>query len=414
MKQSFSVAVVGGGAAGFFAAIHVMDNFPNAQVTILEKSQKVLSKVKISGGGRCNVTNVDNKISSLVKAYPRGGRLLKKLFTEFKTSDTVNWFEKRNIPLVVQEDNCIFPKSQSSQTIIDCFLNECLRCNITILTSHTVQKINCIDHSFSLEIRDRNSMQFDYVIVTTGGSPKLDGLSWLAALGHEIISPVPSLFTFNMPSENISHLMGIVVENAITRIPGTNLTAKGPLLFTHWGMSGPAILVLSSFGARLLADKNYQFNCSINWVNQENHELVRKELSALVSKFSNHNLGNIRPYYLPVRLWHYLLDKIGIPRDRKWSELGKKGENKLLAVLTNDLYQVNGKTTFKEEFVTAGGVSLESVHWNSLESKTVPGLFFAGEVLDIDAITGGYNFQAAWTTAFIAAKLRSVSVDDHS
>lgn len=257
-------------------------------------------------------------------------------------------------------------------------------------------------------------MQFDYVIVTTGGSPKLDGLSWLAALGHEIISPVPSLFTFNMPSENISHLMGIVVENAITRIPGTNLTAKGPLLFTHWGMSGPAILVLSSFGARLLADKNYQFNCSINWVNQENHELVRKELSALVSKFSNHNLGNIRPYYLPVRLWHYLLDKIGIPRDRKWSELGKKGENKLLAVLTNDLYQVNGKTTFKEEFVTAGGVSLESVHWNSLESKTVPGLFFAGEVLDIDAITGGYNFQAAWTTAFIAAKLRSVSVDDHS
>lgn len=405
MKQEFNVAVIGGGAAGFFAAIHVKENFPHADVVILEKSSKVLAKVKVSGGGRCNVTNAEEKISSLVKAYPRGGQLLKKLFTKFKTSDTVKWFENRNVPLVVQEDNCIFPKSQSSQTIIDCFLNECLRLNVSILNGYAVQSIHKEGCVLKLEIRDRNAMSFDYVIVTTGGSPKLDGLKWLAELGHDIVYPVPSLFTFNMPKENISHLMGIVVENAIARIPGTNLVASGPLLFTHWGMSGPAILVLSSFGARLLAEKNYHFNCAINWVNQENHEIVRKELHSLTASFANHNVGNIRPYYLPVRLWHYLLEKIGIPKDRKWSELGKKGENKLLEVLTNDLYQVNGKTTFKEEFVTAGGVSLNSVNWNSMESKVVPGLFFAGEVLDIDAITGGYNFQAAWTTAFIAAKL---------
>lgn len=406
MKDNLNVAIIGGGAAGFFAAIHVKLNYPDANVMILEKSSKVLAKVRISGGGRCNVTNSEESISKLVKAYPRGAKLLKKLFTEFRTLDTINWFENRGVPLTVQEDNCIFPQSQTSQTIIDCFIKECAQLNIAVRTNQAVESIQRRNAVLELIIRDNPPVQFDKVIVATGGSPKLNGLKLLSDLGHNIVSPVPSLFTFNMPKENISHLMGVVVEHTITKIPGTKLVAKGPLLVTHWGMSGPAILILSAFGARLLAERKYDFNVTINWVNNENQEEVRKALLDLSDTYPNHHLGNIRPYYLPVRLWHYLLEKNGVPKDRKWSEVGKKGHNKMIATLTNDNYQVNGKTTFKEEFVTAGGVSLENINWNSMESKVVPDLYFAGEVLDVDAITGGYNFQAAWTTAFIAAKLR--------
>lgn len=399
------VGVVGGGAAGFFAAIHVKINFPDATVHIIEKSAKLLSKVKVSGGGRCNVTNAQQSISELSKAYPRGGKQLKKIFPDFYTKHTIEWFESRGVEMVTQEDQCIFPKSQDSQTIIDCFLKEVERLGIFIKMSCGVTGISPLDDAIELALSNSEVLQYDKVILATGGSPKLTGLDWLAQLGHKIEPPVPSLFTFNMPQEPIRNLRGVVVENAITKIKGEKLTASGPLLITHWGMSGPAILVLSSFGARLLSEKNYEFVVQINWVNEINHNKVFEQLTALSNEHSAKQVQTIRPYFLPTRLWHFLLEKAEIPQDRKWSEIGKKGLNKLLQLLTNDEYQVKGKTTFKEEFVTCGGVSLESINMKTMESKVVPNLYFAGELMDIDAITGGYNFQAAWTTGFVAGKI---------
>ena len=399
------VGIIGGGAAGFFAAIHVKMNFPEATVHLLEKSTKVLSKVKVSGGGRCNVTNAQSSIAELVKAYPRGGKQLKKIFPEFYTKHTIEWFEERGVELVTQEDQCIFPKSQNSQTIIDCFLNEVERLGISVKTSCGVTQLNSIIDGIELTLNTNDVLKYDKVILATGGSPKLSGLDWLERLGHKIEPPVPSLFTFNMPNEKIRELMGVVVENAQAKIKGEKLSAFGPLLITHWGMSGPAILVLSSFGARLLAEKNYAFVVQVNWVNETNHNKVYETLENLTSEHSAKQIQTIRPYFLPTRLWYFLLEKADIPHDRKWSELGKKGLNKLLQLLTNDEYQVKGKTTFKEEFVTCGGVSLASINMKTMESKVVPNLYFAGELMDIDAITGGYNFQAAWTTGFIAGKL---------
>ncbi|MGM0478753.1 MAG: NAD(P)/FAD-dependent oxidoreductase [Bacteroidota bacterium] len=398
------VGIIGGGAAGFFAAIHVKENFPEAQVDILEKSKKVLSKVKVSGGGRCNVTNACSSIAELSRAYPRGGKQLKKIFPQFYTTHTIDWFEKRNVPLVTQEDQCIFPRSQDSQTIIDCFLNECHRLGINILTQVSVNSIRKELGGFTLSTKTA-TFHYDKVIIATGGSPKRKGLTWLEDLGHEIKDPVPSLFTFNMPNEKITELMGVVVENTITRVKGQKLTASGPLLVTHWGMSGPAILVLSAFGARILEKENYAFTVQVNWVNEPNQQIVQHELKKLADQYGEKQLKNMRAFYLPSRLWNFLVEKTGLQTDRKWGEIGKKGINKLLNVLTNDDYEVRGKTTFKEEFVTCGGVSLESIDIKTMESKACPGLFFAGEVLDIDAITGGYNFQAAWTTGYIAGKL---------
>jgi predicted Rossmann fold flavoprotein len=399
------VGVIGGGAAGFFAAIHVKENFPDAEVSILEKSKKLLSKVKVSGGGRCNVTNACGSISELSKAYPRGGKQLKKIFPQFYTKHTQEWFESRGVPLVTQEDQCVFPVSQDSQTIIDCFMNEVDQLGIKLITQVGVSSVDFADNKYTLKTKGNESFEFDKVIIATGGSPKIQGLKWLEQLGHKIENPVPSLFTFNMPHEPIKELMGVVVEKAITRIKGEKLIADGPLLITHWGMSGPAILVLSAFGARLLEEKSYSFTVQVNWVNELNQQLVQDELKALSLEFAEKQLKNIRPYYLPTRLWVFLLEKVELDPERRWDEIGKKGINKLLNVLTNDEYAVHGKTTFKEEFVTCGGVSLDSINPKTMESKACPGLFFAGEVLDIDAITGGYNFQAAWTTGFVAAKL---------
>lgn len=399
------VAVIGGGAAGFFSAIHVKYNHPDASVVIIEKSSKFLSKVKVSGGGRCNVTNVEHRISELVKAYPRGGKQLKKLFPTFSTLDTMKWFEERGVSLVVQDDNCVFPESQNSQSVINCFLSEVNRLGITIQTGIKVKGIEPIEDGKIRLTMDEEVAVFDKIIVATGGSPKRTGLSWLEHVGHEIVEPVPSLFTFNMPEEKVKDLMGVVVEKTITKIPGTKLKSDGPLLITHWGMSGPSILKLSAFGARILSENKYKFKVQVNWVNELNDSVVFGEVERLVKEYSLKHLSSIRPYYLPERLWKFLLDRVGLNLDKKWNELGKKGINKIVTILTNDLYDVNGKTTFKEEFVTCGGVSWECINTKTMESKVVPNLFFAGEVLDVDGITGGYNFQAAWTTAFVAAKL---------
>lgn len=399
------IGVIGGGAAGFFAAIQAKTNFPESTVVILEKSKKLLAKVKISGGGRCNVTNACTSIAELSKAYPRGGKQLKKIFPQFNTVHIREWFETRGVELYAQEDQRVFPVSDDSQTIIDCLLAEIRNLGITIKTEANVRRLAPQSDGFHAYLDEVNFIPFDKVIIASGGSPKEKGLQWLADLGHKVESPVPSLFTFNMPKEDVKTLMGVAVNNATTRIQGEKLTANGPLLITHWGMSGPAVLILSSFGARLLANRNYQFNLQVNWTNDANQELIQDALQKIIKEHGQKQLQNIRPYGLPSRLWLFLLDKIELPIEQKWDEIGKKGMHKIVEVLSNDIYAVQGKTTFKEEFVTCGGVSLKSINPKTMESKLLPGLFFAGEVLDIDALTGGYNFQAAWTTGFIAGKL---------
>jgi len=402
------VGIVGGGAAGFFSAIAAKENYPDAKVVIFEKSQKLLSKVKVSGGGRCNLTNGCNSMDELCSAYPRGGRFLKKVFYVFSNKHTIEWFEKRGVPVVIQSDNCVFPVSQDSQSIIDCLLREAKRLGVKIELGKGVKAIK--PNSDQLELvfeNEANSPEtFGKVIVTTGGSPRLIGLKWLEELNHKIEKPVPSLFTFNMPTEPITKLMGIVVEKTFVSIQGTNVKSEGPLLITHWGLSGPAILKLSSYGARILSEKEYAFNVQVNWANEQNNDIVVGDLNTIVIEHSNKILSNIRPYALPERLWLFLLDKTDLSPSKKWGELGKKGLNKLISVLTNDVYSVQGKTTFREEFVTCGGVSLQSVNPNTMQSIVCKNLYFAGEVLDIDAITGGYNLQAAWSTGFVAGKLK--------
>ena len=401
------ISIIGGGAAGFFAAIAAKENYPESSVTIFEKSQKLLAKVKISGGGRCNVTNGTTSIDELSYAYPRGQKHLKNAFHSFNNIDVMKWFEARGVPLVTQDDNCVFPKSQNSQSIIDCFLKEAKRLQIKIEIGKGVKSLEAIKEQTQLSFGDNYSSElFDKVIITTGGSPKKKGLEWLEDLGHKIEEPVPSLFTFNMPDETITELMGIVVENAIVRIQGTKLKSEGPILITHWGMSGPAILKASAFGARLLNEMGYNFKVQINWVNEMNNETVYNELKNIIETHMNKKLYNIRPFYIPERLWHFLLKKSDFSKETIWGQLGKKNLNKLTNILTNDEYSVKGKTTFKEEFVTCGGISLDSIDMKTMQSKVIPNLYFAGELMDIDGITGGYNFQAAWTTGYIAGKLK--------
>jgi hypothetical protein len=402
------IAIIGGGASGFFSAITVKENYPDAKVVIFEKSKNLLAKVKLSGGGRCNVTNGCISINELSAAYPRGGKSLKKAFQIFNTQHARQWFESRGVPLVIQEDNCVFPASQNSQSIIDCFLEQAKRLKIEISMGRGVKAIHQVDDRLTLEFGGDDAVPrtFDKVIVATGGSPKREGLEWLEKLNHKIEAPVPSLFTFSMPAEPVTELMGIVVEKTLVSVQGTRLKAQGPLLITHWGMSGPAILKLSSFGARILSEKGYEFKLQVNWVNEQNSAVVTEKLKSIVDEHSNKLLANIRPYYLPERLWRFLLGKGDLSVTKKWGELGKKGLNKLTTLLTNDVYSVQGKTSFREEFVTCGGVSLESIDFKTMQSKVCKNLYVVGELLDIDGITGGFNFQAAWTTAFIAGKLQ--------
>jgi predicted Rossmann fold flavoprotein len=400
------VAIVGGGAAGFFAAINAKENYPDATVVIFEKSKTLLAKVRISGGGRCNLTNGCSSIKELATGYPRGGNSLKKTFRVFSNQDTMQWFESRNVPLIIQDDNCVFPQSQDSQSIIDCFLDQTRKLNIEIELGYSIKAIKKVGDKLQLSfVGGLPTRTFDKVVVATGGAPKREGLIWLEELNHKIEAPVPSLFTFKMPDEPVAELMGIVVENTLVSIQGTKLKSGGPLLITHWGMSGPAILTLSALGARLLNEKNYVFKLQVNWANRRNHEAVLALLKSIVEDHPKKILVNFRPYALPDRLWSYLLEKSALPTNKKWAELGNAGLNRLVNVLTNDVYSVEGQTRFRDEFVTCGGVSLESIDFNTMQSKVCENLYFAGEVMDIDGLTGGYNFQAAWTTAFIAAKL---------
>ena len=317
------------------------------------------------------------------------------------------WFQSRGVPLVIQDDNCVFPVSQDSQSIIDCFLKECRRCGVQIKTQAGVKAVRQTEQGLELHfVDDEHKPQcFDKVIVTTGGSPKQSGLNWLEVLNHKIEPPVPSLFTFSMPGEAVTRLMGVVIQKAMVTLQGTKLSAKGPLLITHWGMSGPAILKLSAFGARVINEMDYSFKVRVNWCNEQQSDAVRRTLEAIVGQNPNKLPANVKPYGLPERLWLFLLDKCELSGCKKWGELGKKGMNKMTNILTNDVYTVKGISKFRDEFVTCGGVSLKSVDLNTMESKVCKNLYFAGEVLDIDAVTGGYNLQAAWSTGFVAGKL---------
>ncbi|MBP1630728.1 MAG: flavoprotein family protein [Bacteroidetes bacterium] len=400
-----NIAIIGGGAAGFFLAINLKQLSPNINVTIFEKNTNVLAKVLVSGGGRCNLTNSFAGIDSLHQAYPRGDKLLKRAFRVFSHLDTYKWFEDKGIKLVTQEDDCVFPLSQNSNEIIECFIRLSKELGISVKTSLDLSSIT-FEEKYALTFNQDNTRVqfFDAIAITTGGSPKAEGLNYLEALGHKIVPPVPSLFTFNIPEDPIRELMGIVAENTIVSLQGTNIKASGALLITHWGMSGPAILKLSSYGARLVNDKQYRFNILVNWVNEVNCDILTDYLNSIACKNPNMKVSNVRPYDISSRLWLFLLNKAEIPLDRKWGELGKKGINKIMNRLSNDEYSVHGKGSFRDEFVTSGGVSLESINFNTMESKSCKNLYFAGEVLDIDAITGGFNLQAAWTTAYIAAK----------
>ena len=404
MNKHKKVAVIGGGAAGFFAALSVAEHYPSAEITLFEKTVNVLAKVKLSGGGRCNVTHNCDSIQDLIKAYPRGGRALRSIFYQFQPKDTIAWFNNKNVSLKTEQDGRMFPVSDDSQTIIDCLETACAKAEIKIKRSSAVQQLIAKNEQWILHFAN-GEVIVDQVIITTGGSPKLKGFDWLSQLGHTIIPPVPSLFTFNMPNEPIRQLMGLVAEKAKVRILGTNIKTEGPLLITHWGMSGPAILKASSFGARTLADLNYSFTVQIQWLSQSLEE-IDLLLSTTLSQHPHKKAISINPLPIPNRLWIYLLEKINLPNDRRWNEIGQKNLHRIVNLLTNDQYQVEGKTTFKEEFVTCGGVSLKEINLKTMESKKNKGLYFAGEVLDIDAITGGYNFQAAWSGGYLAGQLK--------
>ena len=399
------VAIIGGGAAGFFAAISAKEHHKDAQVTIYEKSTKLLSKVRVSGGGRCNVTHACFEIHELLKFYPRGNRFLKKAFPKFNTTHTVKWFEERGVELKTEKDNRMFPVSDSSQSIIDCLTKETQKLGVEIKLQSTIKELSVLPEGIELDFGTGNSLIVDKLIVASGGSPKLEGFNWLQELGHSIETPVPSLFTFNMPNEPIKELMGAVAENAKVRIQGTKLMANGPLLITHWGTSGPAILKLSAFGARLLAERNYDFKIQVNWINASTEEEYRPIFLSNLAENRKMKIGNLKVEGIPKRLWAFFLDKLEISADIVCLDLSKKKINRIINTLLNDEYSVKGKTTFKEEFVTCGGVSLGEINPFTMQSMVVPNLYFAGEVMDVDGITGGFNFQNAWTSGFVAGKL---------
>ena len=385
-------AIIGGGAAGFFLAVNLKELRPEMEVTIFEKSKRVLAKVEISGGGRCNCTNSFAEVRDLQDVYPRGHRLMKRLMKGFSQEDAYSWFERHGVRLTTQEDQCVFPMSQDSHTIINCFLAEARKHHIEIRTETKIDSLEQLS-------------DYDFIAVTTGGSPKGEGLRWLGDLGHEIAAPVPSLFTFQIADEALHALMGTVVEDVVTMMPGTKLRAEGPLLITHWGMSGPAILKLSSYGARLLAEQQYQAPLAVNWTKLRDTEVLAL-LDELMIRNPQKQLKTIAPCGLPSRLWVYLVEKcLGERSNGRWGSLNKKELNRLANLLSGgDSYQIAGRAAFKDEFVTCGGIALSAVNPSTLESRCVPHLYFAGEVLDIDGITGGFNFQAAWTTAYAVAR----------
>lgn len=403
MSQNFDIIIVGGGAGGFFTAINIAEKNPKLKIAILERGKEVLTKVRISGGGRCNVTHACFEPNELVKFYPRGEKELRGPFHQFCSGDTIEWFEKHGVELKIEDDGRMFPVSNSSQTIIDCFTTATKKLGIQVLTGQSVQSIykSETSHGNFWKVETQNEKySCEKLVLATGSNPKM--WEMIQDFGHSIVSPVPSLFTFNIKDPRIKELPGVSAQVSV-KVKDTKLTSTGPLLVTHWGMSGPAILKLSAWGARILFEKNYQFTIFVNWLNDvdtEDAEIILKELK---QEHSKKTVSKKSPFEFPNRLWESLVLASGIPEETKWADLSKNQLQNLSNQLTNGQFQVNGKSTFKEEFVTAGGIDLKEINFKTMESKIHQNLFFAGEIVNIDAITGGFNFQNAWTSGFIVA-----------
>lgn len=396
----FDIIIVGGGAAGFFTAINLAEKNKKLKIAILERGKEVLTKVRISGGGRCNVTHACFVPNDLVKFYPRGEKELRGPFHQFCSGDTIEWFEKRGVTLKIEEDGRMFPVSDSSQTIIDCFLNEIQKHKIDVLTGQSVQAIFRTDSAWKIDT-NHQSFQCQKIVMTTGSNPKI--WEMLEKLGHSIVPPVPSLFTFNIKDKRIQDLMGVSAMAKVT-VKNTKLTASGPLLITHWGMSGPGILRLSAWGARILHEKNYHFALQINWLQDVTFEETEIHLKELKLEHAKKIVTRKSPFDFPNRLWENLVVAAGISTETKWADLTKTQIQNIASQLTEGVYQVHGKSTFKDEFVTAGGVDLKEINFKTMESKLLPNLYFAGEIVNIDAITGGFNFQNAWTSGYIVSE----------
>ena len=398
--MQYDLIIVGGGAAGFFTAINAAENVPDLKIAILERGKDVLSKVRVSGGGRCNVTHAEFVPNELSKNYPRGHKELKGPFHTFMTGDTMEWFDRRGVALKIEDDGRIFPVSNSSQTIIDCFLTEAKRLGVDVLTNHAVKGFIQENDHWKVQT-NRGDFATQKLMIATGSNPKIWKL--LKDLGHDIIDPVPSLFTFNIKDPRIEQLPGVVTD-ALVKVKGSKLVSEGPLLITHWGMSGPAILKLSAWGAIELNTLQYDFEIIVNWLRHYNQEEILEELKELKHENSKQQISKYTQFDLPKRLWQSLIQASGLQNDTRWADANKHQLKTLSEQLTQGIFQVEGKSTFKEEFVTAGGINLKEVNFKTFESKKLKNLYFAGEVLNIDAITGGFNFQNAWTGAFIAAQ----------
>ncbi|MGL5194029.1 MAG: NAD(P)/FAD-dependent oxidoreductase [Chroococcales cyanobacterium] len=403
------VVVIGGGAAGFFGAINCAQNHAQTEVTLLEAGRQPLAKVKISGGGRCNVTHACFDPGMLVTHYPRGGKALRGAFSRFQVQDTVNWFESRGVRLKTEEDGRMFPTTDDSETIIDCFMQQVRESGVRLRTGVSVVDVRRLSSSegedgggFEIVLKSGEIIACDRLLVATGSNPL--GYKIAQSLGHQIEPPVPSLFTFNITDPRFQDLAGVAVKMARVQLRDAKLTQTGPVLITHWGLSGPAILKLSAWGARYLYNHKYRATLTIDWLPQYNPELLREQLQAVKSQLPRKAVATSCPFPIPRRLWERLLASRGIDMETRWAEISKKSINQVVEELTRGEYQITGKGVFKEEFVTCGGVSLKEVNFKTMESRCCPGLYFAGEVLDIDGVTGGFNFQSAWTTSWLAAQ----------
>ncbi|CAN5372759.1 NAD(P)/FAD-dependent oxidoreductase [soil metagenome] len=414
------VVVIGAGAAGYFCAVNVAQVCRDIEVSILEKTSKVLSKVRVSGGGRCNVTHACFSIAEMINKYPRGEKFLKQSFHHFFTTNTIQWFEERNIKLKTEADGRMFPVSNTSETIVNCLIEEALSAGVKLKMNKEVLAIeskktnddDSVGSKYFLYCKDGERFEADFICIACGGYAKAESFYWLTELGHTFETPVPSLFTFNIPKHPISSLMGISIPEVSIKINGTKYHQGGPLLITHWGLSGPAVLKLSAFAARQLAEKNYDFSISVNWLPAYNENRLLEKLQHLRNELAAQKIINRNPFLLPSRLWQFLLQECQIPEELKWRDLPAKQRNLLAKQLSTYTLLVKGKTTFKEEFVTAGGITLSEVNAGTMESKKCQNIFFAGEILNVDGITGGFNFQHAWTSGWIAAKTISEKTEN--
>ncbi len=399
------IAIIGGGAAGFFAAINLKMFAPEIEIVILEGAPAPLAKVRVSGGGRCNLTNSFAEGLPLVKYYPRGEKVMRSCFRFFDHSDTFDWFEEQGVELVTQDDNCVFPRSQDSGEIVDTFLRLSKELGVELKCRHKVSQVLRSGDGFSVEIEGSVApISCDVVVATTGGSPKAEGMSLYSQIPIRFVDPVPSLFSLNIPHNPITELMGTVVEKAVVSIKGSRLSGSGALLVTHWGISGPAVLRLSSYAARRLYEQNYKTQILINWCGGASQDEVLAHLLKFIGENSKKLVSTARPYGLTARTWSHILHRANISEERRYVELGSKGINRIVAVLTADEYSVSGRSAHKEEFVTCGGVAVGCINPATMESRDCPNFFVAGEVVDVDAITGGFNLQAAWSMAYVAAQ----------